>query len=202
MQHLESQGVELQMVLDIGSFHGQFGDMINVVWPNAKVISIEANPQHKKINPRQITACLSNHTNMVDFYIPNPDVIATGASYYKENTIYYTHATSIPMKTTTLDNLYQQYQWQGNWHQHGMIKLDTQGSELDILEGAAVFLQQHKPKFILLEVSHLNYNLGAPGASQVMCYLYQRGYHWKDTWHQLYVQKSLVQSDILMVRAS
>lgn len=202
MQWLSHWGVNLQMVLDIGSYHGQFGDMIHEVWPLAEIISIEANPDHVQINPQQITACLSDQDNKwVEYYTLPTGNIVTGASYYRENTAFYQNPIISPMKTVKLDTLYQQYGWLGNWADSGLVKMDTQGSELDILQGAQVFLTEQQPRLLLLEVSHQPYNLGAPTASHVVSYLYQTGYKWIDTWAQMRgAQDILLQSDLLFER--
>jgi FkbM family methyltransferase len=194
--------VNLDIVLDIGSYHGQFGDMIHEVWPLAQVISIEANPDHKQINPQQITACLSDQDDLwVEYYTLPPGNIVTGASYYRENTHFYQNPIVTPVRTVKLDTLYQQLGWQGNWCGGGLIKIDTQGSELDILQGAQVFLTQQQPRLLLLEVSHQPYNLGAPTASHIVSYLYQTGYKWIDTWGQFRDRDhTLLQSDLLFER--
>lgn len=204
MQWLKTMGVNLEWVLDIGSYHGQFGDLIRLVWPHANVISIEANPLHAKINPQQITACLSNQDNqMVEFHTPLAGVVPTGASYYKENTSYYEQCVSTPTKTITLDTLYVQHNWQGAWNTHGLVKMDTQGSELDILQGATRFFTEQQPRLLLLEVSHQAYNQGAPSASDVISHVNQQGYKWIDIWDQFRgAHNTLLQSDLLFERQS
>jgi len=202
MQSLQRTGIDLQCVLDIGSYHGQFGDMIHTVWPQSKVISIEANAEHQSINPLQITACLSMLPNQwVNYYHLPRGHINTGASYYRENTHWYNNPEITPLKTTTLDLLYAQYKWSYAWHAHGLVKLDTQGSELDILHGSQIFLREQQPRFILCEVSHQPYNLGAPHASQVVAWLFHQGYDWLDTWDEFRSPHNmLLQSDILFAR--
>jgi FkbM family methyltransferase len=204
MQWLKTMGVDLQYVLDIGSFHGQFGDMIHEIWPHAHVISIEANPQHQSINPQQITACLSDQDNKwVEFYTPQPGIIATGASYYLENTHYYQDHIATAVQTVTIDTFYQQHSWHADWQTHGMVKMDTQGSELDILRGAGKFFAEQQPRFLLLEVGHQSYNKGAPSASDVVAYLCQQGYKWIDIWDQFRgAHNTLLQSDLLFERQS
>jgi FkbM family methyltransferase len=199
---MASRGITVDAVMDIGSYHGQFGDMCKAVWPTTQVISIEANPEHKRINPTQITACLGQKDGeWVEFFTPAPNIPSTGASYLRELTPYYTQATSTPMQTQTLDSLWTQHQWRGTWHTSGLIKLDTQGSELMILAGAQRFLQTEKPRWILMEVSHQPYNQNAPTASEVVSSLLSWGYQWTDIWHQLRLNDAqLLQSDLLFER--
>ena len=205
MQALAQQGVQIQLVLDVGSYHGQFGDMIHEVWPQAHVISLEADHTHAAINPGQITVCLGSQDNTwVEFHTLPGAGVKTGASYYKELTPYYQTSVSMPMQTVTLDTLCAQQAWHSElWSTQGMIKLDTQGSELDILRGAHKFLQSEQPRYILAEVSHKPYNLNAPRASEVIHWLHERGYQFVDVWGITYdTQNSLLQTDILFERQS
>ena len=202
MISMAERGADLQVVLDIGSYHGQFGDMIHEVWSTATVISIEANPKHQSINPSQITALLSNQAGVwVEFFTPINNIPATGASYKKELTQYYQNCQTTPVQTTTLDLLYRQHKWPTTWSTAGLVKLDTQGSELEILQGSSQFLLEQQPRWILLEASHQPYNQDAPSATQVVCFLNQLGYKWIDVWGHLRLSNhALLQTDLLFER--
>jgi hypothetical protein len=147
---------------------------------------------------------LSDQDNKwVEFYTPQPGTIATGASYYLENTHYYQDPIATAVQTVTIDTLYQQHAWHADWQTHGMVKMDTQGSELDILRGAGKFFAEQQPRLLLLEVGHQSYNKGAPSASDVVAYLCQQGYKWIDIWDQFRgAHNTLLQSDLLFERQS
>ena len=202
MISLQATDVHIKYVLDIGSYHGQFGDTVRAVWPEAQVISIEAEEQHRSINPSQITACLGKEDNQwVEFHTLPPGSITTGASYYKELTGFYQNSVTVPLRTMTLDSLYRANSWSADWANHGLVKLDTQGSELDILSGAQSFIKEQKPRFFLLEVSHQQYNLNAPLASQTVKYMNDMGYNWIDIWEITHDSRNmLLQSDLLFER--
>jgi FkbM family methyltransferase len=202
MMQWQAAGMDLQIVLDIGSYHGQFGDMVNSVWPNCRICSIEANPQHESINPDQITVCLSDTPNrLVEFYSLRADQISTGASYYREQTHHYQNPVVEIMRTTTLDVLSTQIDLRGNWQHHGLIKMDTQGSELDILQGGINFIKQNQVRWLLIETSHQNYNLGAPTSSEVVSWLWNHGYAWRDLWDAVSDTSGLLlQTDLLFER--
>lgn len=55
-----------------------------------------------------------------------------------------------------------------------LMKIDVQGSELDILRGAKECLQHCKDIFI--EMQHMEYNKGAPHVDEVSKYLNECGY--------------------------
>jgi hypothetical protein len=80
-----------------------------------------------------------------------------------------------------------------------LIKIDTQGSELDILKGGVKLV--NKTMAVILEVSYVDYNLEAPQSEEVIEYMTEVGFdkyieigehysnepQWKDT----VVQKDL-----------
>ena len=58
--------------------------------------------------------------------------------------------------------------------QPDLIKIDVQGSELDILKGATKVLKQCDN--IILEMQYVDYNKGAPKAQEVIEYLKSIGF--------------------------
>ena len=100
----------------------------------------------------------------VDFFTLPPDKITTGSSIFKEQTIHYTNNSTVIIKKEmiTLDTLTKSHNFFGNWKDHGLMKLDTQGSELLILKGSSEFLSSKQPKFILIECSWYEYNKDSP----------------------------------------
>ena len=55
-----------------------------------------------------------------------------------------------------------------------LIKIDTQGSELNILKGSIEIVE--KTKFLLLELSVVEYNFNAPTYLQVIKYLEENNF--------------------------
>ena len=71
---------------------------------------------------------------------------------------------------TTLDSLLSEFNLQGPL----LLKLDVQGFELEVLRGSRIALDF--AEFVLLEVSTLNYNRGAPLVAEVLDFMNQRGF--------------------------
>ena len=71
---------------------------------------------------------------------------------------------------TTLDSLLSEFNLQGPL----LLKLDIQGFELEVLRGSRIALDF--AEFVLLEVSTLNYNRGAPLVAEVLDFMNQRGF--------------------------
>jgi hypothetical protein len=81
-----------------------------------------------------------------------------------------------------------------------LIKLDTQGSELDILRGGKNTVS--KSSAVILEVAYVEYNLGSPLAEEVIDYMksiefdiyLEIGEHYSNEpqWKDIIVQKDLL----------
>lgn len=202
---MKSQGQHVQFVLDIGAYHGDFTDTVLSVWPSAIVTQIEADERQRPwLRPNAIFALLGDeHRDSVDFYTLSEEKTTTGSSIFKEDTIHYTDSTTVVFSKPmlTLDELYDKHKFAGKWSEHGLVKMDTQGSELLILRGAQRFLSEKKPKFILLETSVVQYNQGAPLITEYMSYMDSIGYRMTDVFDLSYGSKNeLLQIDILWTR--
>jgi hypothetical protein len=106
------------------------------------------------------------------FYLEKINPIPTGASIYKENTIWYDEGKyeTIQIPTSTLDikNYF-------NGETIDLLKMDTQGSELDILNGGKKTLE--RTEFVLIEVSTVKYNLNAPMMDKVIDKMLESGFN-------------------------
>ena len=128
---------------------------------------IEANPNCEPYlrllgKPYSIVA-LSDKEGYADLYVEKINPVATGASLYKENTDWYGEGKyeTVRVPTKTLDSL--------NLFQHqpiDFIKIDVQGSELDILNGGTETLS--RTEFVNCEVSLVEYNEKAPLVAHVV----------------------------------
>jgi FkbM family methyltransferase len=184
-------------VLDIGAHIGDFTTNLSRLSPECEFVMIEANPYCepylKKVNkPYQILA-LSNYTGTTSLYVEKANSIGTGASIYRENTQFYEEGKFDIVETSvnTLDNL--------NLFPDeiiDLVKIDTQGAELDILNGGSKTIK--RSKYLLLEVSTMHYNIGAPLMDQVVNKLKEYEFAIEDILeYQKLSNGSIFQLDIL-----
>ena len=172
-----SQGLQLERALDIGAYRGDFSKLINRLWPGIKVWQFEADERQKPRNPDAYYILLGDQPGERDFYtVDEKDAYTTGSSIYRETTEFYRDPIILKKKMTTLDRIMRRVDFSGNWKEHGLVKLDTQGSEVDILKGARNFLETFTPRLILLETSVFRYNLGAPLIAGVFAFMRSIGY--------------------------
>jgi FkbM family methyltransferase len=202
---LRSLGHHIQYVLDIGAYRGDFTETVHSVWPIAVVRQIEADIRQKDyLLPNAIIALVGDcEQNNINFYTLDSNSITTGSSIYCELTPYYNHQSTkiINMPMTTVDSLDKKHNFFGNWQELGLVKIDTQGSELLILTGASNFISRRKPRYVLLECSIRPYNQGAPSFFEVCVYMDKLGYQMRDIFDTNYTaQGELLQIDCLFER--
>ena len=150
-----------ETVLDIGANVGEWTRAARGQWPDAAFLLIEANPGckghlHASGEDYLIALLGAQRKAAVPFYSLDP--IATGASVYKELTGLYDKVEPVMLPQTTLDDLLP-----GRWFD--FIKMDTQGSELDIIAGGREMFS--KAKAVQMEISLKPYNKGAPIGDEV-----------------------------------
>ncbi len=161
-------------ILDIGANIGQFHTLAKSIYPEAYVFSIEASPeceQHlKQITDQYYIGLLAKDTLEYDFYSRKDAPTGTGNSIYRELTHFYSddQLEIIKQKGIKLDNLFEPDS------EFDLIKIDTQGSELDIITGGINLCK--KAKGILLEVSLTQYNQGAPLYWEVLTFMKEFGF--------------------------
>ncbi|MBN2144016.1 MAG: FkbM family methyltransferase [Candidatus Aureabacteria bacterium] len=106
------------------------------------------------------------------FYETKASLIGTGDSYYLEKTPFYSSDSMIMTQHSTkkLDTLVKEK----GWPFPDFMKLDTQGSELDILRGATRCLANTNA--IQIESNIQQYNEGAPLFQDVLAFMQTAGF--------------------------
>jgi len=203
MSVLRNNNINISNLLDIGAYRGDFTRMVKNIWPQVKVWQIEADErQMPYLQPDAINALLSSVSNKeVEFFTLGENSITTGSSMYRELTGYYINPIVVNKRTTTLDDLMKRVNFRGNWKNAGMVKMDTQGAELEILRGGENFIKTFQPKYFVLETSVKQYNAGAPLVGDIIDYMKEKGYAIQDIMSYVYDNtESLLQMDVLFTR--
>jgi FkbM family methyltransferase len=104
--------------------------------------------------------------------------------------------TTLPM--TTLDRLTEGTRFEDP----GFLKLDVQGYELEVLRGAESLLSRGNVEVLLMEVSLIEINEGAPLAADVLSFMDERGYQLYDicSFFRRPLDDALWQIDSIFVR--
>lgn len=165
--------------LDIGVCKGQAIPFILEKLPMLeKVEMIEANQLHrpdlekvsKEYNIPFHIEVLSDEIKEVTFYLDGKGAESTGPgnSYYLEDTHHFLNTPSEVRTTNTLDNIYD------DTYEFDLVKLDTQGSELDIIKGGKELFK--KVKGVIIEENIYRYNFGAALHDEVKEYMQSIGF--------------------------
>ena len=187
--YYKSLGIKFDKVLDIGAYLGTWKDMFEKIFPESKILMIEANREKEKIlktKGKYLIALLgSRDDEYIDYYKCTNEDISSGNSVFEENTSYKFKPEK--RQTITLSTLLN------DPNGFDLIKIDTQGSELNILKGGIEIVKNSK--FLLLELSIVKYNLKAPTYQEVIKYLEGNGFVLVDIFDLHYRNKSLIQID-------
>lgn len=201
---LSTYGFSPRTILDIGAYQGDWTRMIKVIFPLSKVFMIEATPDKKSILKKvkeasgfEIALLGKKNKKSVDFYTADPRQtnITTGNSIYLEKTKYFDKKLKVKLPMITLDELVKKRKLKNI----DFIKIDTQGSELDILKGGEKTIKS--VELILLETQNLEYNSGAPFMEDVIIDMKSYGFRLYDIVEIHYLPTGeLFQVDLLFAK--
>eukprot|EP00238_Polyblepharides_amylifera_P000315 CAMPEP_0196573596 /NCGR_PEP_ID=MMETSP1081-20130531/3479_1 /TAXON_ID=36882 /ORGANISM="Pyramimonas amylifera, Strain CCMP720" /LENGTH=260 /DNA_ID=CAMNT_0041891365 /DNA_START=460 /DNA_END=1242 /DNA_ORIENTATION=- len=177
-QRLCRRGYAPKHIVDIGAHWGSWSTKVQRVFSNSNFHMMEANPQAmSKLQRTKIPyeiALLGEREESVTYY-SNPSA-STGNSVFREATQHFDEknraVSSSTRQQTTLDALLG-YPNEPKFTVD-FLKIDAQGSELNILRGGQNVLKG--VSVLLLECSILQYNRGAPLAGEVISWLHSKGF--------------------------
>ena len=165
----------IKTIFDIGAHKGRWSLEMLDFMPDAKFILFEANPLHKSDLentglPHFISVLTKPGCSTVEFFSLTDDKGSTGGSMYKEKTAPYkaVHPRALPAATLA------EFCSEANLPQPDLIKIDTQGSELDVMEGGRAIFSASK--YILIEMQLFQCNEGAPSFDQYLTKLRELGF--------------------------
>lgn len=169
-----------QVIYDIGSAALHWTKEAKKVWPNAKYYAFEAvldvEEFYKEYGVDYALGVFSDVDNKEVTFYEHP-VYLGGNSYYRENTKYSPAAETIynddsgkTRLTSTIDSIVKSR----NFELPDFVKIDVQGAELDILRGMTNTLMN--VKHLIVELQHVEYNLGAKQVTQSMPFIESLGF--------------------------
>lgn len=193
-----SKIISIQTIIDVGAHHGEFYDLAKNIFPNSNIFSFEANPECKnylesKNIPHKICLLGDSIRENVNFYCAKSSG-TTGNSIYKELSIHFNNDNTKVEKLnmTTLDTEI------GNITNVDILKIDVQGAELLVLEGAKETLKN--THFVLLKVSILKYNENSPLFNDVIKKMDEYGFNVYKICNMANVETFLVQVDVIFLK--
>ena len=177
LESLRFQGYAPRTLLDVGAHVGSFAMNFLQVFPDCKPTLIEPNPfcqeDLAKLPFERHAVAASAEPGRAELFLTKEWLQSTGSSLYRENTAFFRDEVVIKQEVDKirLDDLFQ-------GRRFDFVKIDTQGSELDVLQGGQTVLRQ--ADYILIEVSMVEYNLGGARAEAVFAQLNAMGFRCSD----------------------
>lgn len=194
---IQQRGLVINTVYDIGAHKGWWTrEMKYTVLPQSDFYMFEANPANEpwleQLDVPYYLGLLSDTArDDVKFYTINGT--CTGDSYYQENTTHYNNAEYTLMSCTTLDHVVVSTQLPTP----NFIKIDTQGSEIDILRGAGSIINE--VDLVYLECPIICYNKGAPTMQDYLDYMRSQNFMPIDLLEIHRAEDTLLQVDIMFI---
>ncbi len=194
--NLQKKHLQINNIYDIGAYKGEWSNNLSKTsLKNKNFYLFESNYENekylKKSNHKYFIETLSDKIKEVKFYSKSH----VGDSYYPENTNFYPSEIKPKIITTNTLNAIKK---EKHLPLPEFIKVDTQGSEIDILRGGSEILENCQ--IILLECPIIKYNEGAPSIVQYIDYLNSIEYLPFDISEVHYIDNVLVQVDIIFLK--
>lgn len=198
LNFLIKKKVNINNVYDIGAYRGNWSNFLKKTSLNkSNFFLFEANIENQKflkeLGFKYFISVLSDKKKEVEFYSKN----LTGDSYYIENTnLYEKDLDKKITKTNTLNDIVEK----NNIPLPDFIKVDTQGSEIDILKGGDKILSNCS--LIYIECPIIQYNQNSPNFVDYINYMKSIDFLPYEICEVHYIDKVMVQIDILFLKIS
>lgn len=169
LKDLKKSGFEPRVIYDIGACVLHWTKVARRLWPEAYIIAFDAfEPAEFLWKNARMKGNFDYHTGVlsdsddkeVRFY--QNDFCPGGNSYYREigGSGIFPEDTFLVKKTRTLDSIVVEK----GFPLPDLVKMDVQGSEIDILRGGLHTVAH--AKHLIVELQHTQYNEGAPLAEE------------------------------------
>lgn len=193
---LKNKGFHPKKYLDIGASLCQTSIIVKKIWPEIDILVIEADESFEeyyisnKFNYQ--IKCLGKYNGTTKFYKTKLIEGNSGNSIYRENTeIYNDDNVIIENKNIyKLDDVLNDT--------FDFIKIDTQGSELDIIIGGEKIMRN--AKVIITEISFIDYNINGNSSKDLIQYLEKLGYDYIFPIENIKIYDKIIQQSILFIK--
>jgi len=173
LNDLRFKGYSPRTMLDVGAHIGSFTHGFLQAFPDCVPTLVEPNPfcqeGLEKLPFERHAVAASNESGEATLFLTKEWLQSTGSSLYRENTAFFRDEVVMEhaVQKVRLDDLFA-------GRRFDFVKIDTQGAELDVLMGGETVLRQ--ADYILVEVSLVDFNAGAPPAEAVFAQLHRMGF--------------------------
>lgn len=196
LRAVAKRGLAPKTIIDVGAFEGNWSRMARAIWPESHIIMFEPNRSKKEsmdkaaqqLKATTFTELLGAQDNASVAF----NVMGTGSSVFAE----YSPLDRVveARSLRRLDSILRSIEGPA------LLKIDTQGYELEVLKGATALLKDVEA--ILLEVAVIGINEGAPLLHEVLPFMSNIGFVTYEIVeiHRRPLDQATNQIDVLFVR--
>ncbi len=198
-----TMGFVPRTVIDVGAAHGSFTRLCQTVFPDARYLLIEPLEEY-----RPLLELVKQSSGSIDYVMGaasahegeiaiNVHADLFGSSLYREvETGTGVNGVMRAVPGVTLDRLVREAGMAGPV----LLKVDVQGAELDVLDGAERTLSDSE--LVVLEVSFFKFFQDGPECADIIAYMKTRGFVPYDIVGRQYrpLDEALSQADITFVK--
>jgi FkbM family methyltransferase len=190
--------------IDLGAAFGHFTQACAAIFPDADYLLVEPLDEYRPFL-EAVTAGLPRARYVaVAAAASNGDVTLNvhadlvGSSLLRETEGAATDGVARVLPARTVDELCRTHKLRGPY----IVKIDVQGAELTVLEGARDVLRE--TEYVLLEVSLFRFFVGGPEVADVIAFMREAGFVAYDLFHPIYrpLDDALSQFDLAFVKAA
>lgn len=199
LRNMKKLGFHPQRIVDIGAYVGGWTLMVTRIFPSAQFLMIEAQESKRGVLEgiaKQLpdAACKIALLGPTDRAPVSFFELETGSSVFDEESN--VRRTVSIRETEMLDTVIEE----AGLETVDFLKLDVQGYELEVLRGAKKTLP--KVEAVLLEVSLIEINKGAPLLAEVVAFMKENSFRVYDicSFIRRPLDNAVWQTDVLFVR--
>lgn len=196
LQAMARRGFAPATVIDVGAYHGDWAKLARRIWPRCRLIMIEPNRDNQgrlqnvaaEVDGVLFTELLGAHEG---WEVPF-NIMGSGSGVLSERSPLPREVERRTLRR--IDSLVDAV------NSPGLLKIDAQGYELEILRGATGILPAIEA--ILLEIAVIEINEGAPLLHEVVGFMKREGFVVYDILeiHRRPLDKALNQVDLIFLR--
>jgi len=196
LEEITRRGFLPKTIVDVGAFEGNWSKLAKRIWPEGRLVMIEPNVEKrpqltsvaKELDATLFYELLGSENNRVVSF----NIMGSGSGVMSERSAVPRRAEARELRT--MDSLLKEIE------PPGILKIDAQGYELEILRGALQVLPSFEA--VLLEIAVIEINEGAPLLHDVIAFMKNVGFITYDILelHRRPLDGALNQIDIIFVR--